>query len=137
MPSPILARANALMHRHRSNNDDADEIPVLTDAVPGSEEIPLLTEIAPLDPAVPLPALTAPDLTLERIDALPSDASPTEHEHAAPASAEEPLLRELCRRVELRLAEALPQLIRATLDELLQERAAQDIPAAARDLLDD
>lgn len=135
MPSPILARANALMHRHRSNNDDADEIPVLTDAVPGSEEIPLLTEIAPLDPAVPLPALTAPDLTLERIDALPSNTGPAEHEPLT--SDEEPLLRELCRRVELRLAEALPQLIRATLDELLQERAAQDIPAAARDLLDD
>ncbi len=135
MPSPILARANALMHRHRSNNDDADEIPVLTDAVPGSEEIPLLTEIAPLDPAVPLPALTAPDLTLERIDAHPSDASRAEH--VPLASGEEPLLRELCRRVESRLTEALPQLIRATLDELLQERAAQDIPAAARDLLDD
>ena len=137
MPSPILARANALMHRHRSNNDDADEIPVLTDAVPGSEEIPLLTEIATLDPAVPLPALTAPDLTLERIDALPNDTSLANREQAALAAGEEPLLRELCRRVELRLAEALPQLIQATLHELLQERAAQDIPAAARDLLDD
>lgn len=135
MPSPILARANALMHRHRSNNDDADEIPVLTDAVPGGEEIPLLTEIATLDPAVPLPALTAPDLTLERIEALPNDASLAEH--APFAAGEEPLLRELCRRVERRLAEALPQLIQATLDELLQERAAQDIPATARDLLDD
>ena len=62
MPSPILARANALMQRHRNSNDDTDEIPILTDAVSTAEEIPLLTDIDPEEAAMPLPELTVPTL---------------------------------------------------------------------------
>ncbi|MDR0775569.1 MAG: hypothetical protein LBE81_02900 [Azonexus sp.] len=49
MPSPILARADALMQRRRTNAD-ADDVPVLTDAIDLSkpetdDDIPVLRDI--------------------------------------------------------------------------------------------
>ena len=45
MPSPILARADALMHRKRQSDTDFDDVPVLTDAIDDDDDIPLLLEI--------------------------------------------------------------------------------------------
>jgi len=131
MPSPILARANALMHRHRSNPDDGDEIPILTDAVASSEEIPLLTDAQPPASHPELPPLTAPDLSLEPLDLLPATTSPI----APLADADSALLQQLCERVEARLVAALPELIRDCLQEVLQERTAASQDEAPRDLL--
>lgn len=44
MPSPILARADALMQRRRQGETGPlDDVPVLTDAVDQDENTPLLT----------------------------------------------------------------------------------------------
>lgn len=45
MPSPIIARADALMHRKRQSNGELDDAPVLTDVVDEDDGIPLLTLI--------------------------------------------------------------------------------------------
>ena len=43
MPSPILARADALMHRKRQNDTEFDDLPVLTDAI-DEDDIPVLLD---------------------------------------------------------------------------------------------
>ena len=48
MPSPILARADALMHRKRQSDTDFDDVPVLTDAIDDDDDIPPLAA-RPLD----------------------------------------------------------------------------------------
>lgn len=129
MPSPILARANALMQRHRNSNDDTDEIPILTDAVSTAEEIPLLTDIDPEEAAMPLPELTVPTLLTSPPASLPdAPATARRPDEADEAEARELLLRELARRVELRLAQTLPRLIAETLEGFLQEQAATGAP---------
>ncbi|MCL2524149.1 MAG: hypothetical protein FWF20_03235 [Betaproteobacteria bacterium] len=67
MPSPILARADALMHRQRKSAG-TDELPVLTDAVTpatADDDIPILLDVAasaPRQPAQPKPpAAPAPE----------------------------------------------------------------------------
>ena len=44
MPSPILARADALMQRRRSSSLDSDDVPVLTDSIE-EDEFPILIDI--------------------------------------------------------------------------------------------
>ena len=44
MPNPIIARADALMQRRRQNGSEADDVPVLTDAV-DDEDIPVLFNV--------------------------------------------------------------------------------------------
>jgi hypothetical protein len=45
MPSPILARADALMHRRRQGETGPlDDVPVLTDTVECEESTPLLSQ---------------------------------------------------------------------------------------------
>ena len=43
MPSPILARADALMQRRRQANE-FDDVPVLTDAIDDEDDIPVLID---------------------------------------------------------------------------------------------
>ena len=48
MPSPILARADALMQRRRSATLDADDdVPVLTDSIQEEDDFPVLLDIDP------------------------------------------------------------------------------------------
>ena len=48
MPSPILARADALMQRRRQGETGPlDDVPVLTDTVEGDDAAPLLSVEAP------------------------------------------------------------------------------------------
>lgn len=111
MPSPILARANALMHRRRGG-DDGDEIPVLTDAIIEDDDIPVLLDIE------------APSATSEALSTTSSTVDlPVTSKIPLPPDSET-LLRELARRIEERLQEELPFLIEATLLDLLAEQAA-------------
>lgn len=115
MPSPILARADALMRRQQQPNENrSDEIPVLIDALDG-DDIPLLLDIAELPP--PPQAIhqeaeaPAPENQIE----------PTEPPHEA--LVDEALIAALCQRVEQRIASELPRLIEATLRDYLAEQA--------------
>ena len=49
MPSPILARADALMQRRRQNAE-LDDVPVLTDAIDMDDDVPVLFDAEPLRP---------------------------------------------------------------------------------------
>lgn len=137
MPSPILARADALMHRQRQNDGAPDEIPLLTDAFDG-DDIPVLLDIDEAlaeQEAVPS---APPEPMAPEIDAMPAAA---EMEAITPppvatieTEATDALLRELAERLQQRLAAELPRLIEATLRDYLAERAMlANLPPAQQD----
>ncbi|WP_412480833.1 hypothetical protein [Azonexus sp. IMCC34839] len=64
MPNPIIARADALMQRRRQNGSEADDVPVLTDAV-DDEDIPVLFNVDLPHFEATHPALDEPLPTLE------------------------------------------------------------------------
>lgn len=117
MPSPIIARADALMQKRRQNLTGADEVPVLIDAL-DDEDIPILL-------LVDTPAPVAEPATPEPLDdALPPVAEAPPEVIAAPApdaDLDEHLVRELSRRIEARLSAELPAIIAATVRDFLAE----------------
>lgn len=131
MPSPILARADALMHRKRQSDNELDDLPVLTDAI-DEDDIPILldaetsvtTEISTIEE--PAFASTAEAITEPDIKAL---------EPMPPAPAIDPalrdqLIRDLAHRVEQRLSAELPGIIESTVRDFLAEQAMIDaLPA--------
>ncbi len=131
MPSPILARADALMQRRRQSPGEIDDIPVLTDLVAlPDDDIPVLTDCAPPDES-PSPELLAVDETpLATPDFLPPASDLPDDSPMPPAprveALPEQLLTELARRVEQRLTAELPRLIESTLRDLLAEKAMID-----------
>lgn len=133
MPSPILARADALMHRKRQTDSDFDDLPVLTDAI-DDDDIPLLldAEVAPATDIAAteewpeeIAAATVPETAAEP----PGAVAPAEE--AAPSAAPSPtldpglrdlLVHELARRVEQRLSAELPRIIESTVRDFLAEQ---------------
>jgi hypothetical protein len=133
LPSPILARADALMHRKRQTDSDFDDLPVLTDAV-DDDDIPLLldAEVAPTTDIAAteewpeeIAAAIAPETAAET----PGAVAPAEE--AAPSAAPSPtldpglrdlLVHELARRVEQRLSAELPRIIESTVRDFLAEQ---------------
>lgn len=120
MPSPILARADALMQRRRQNSAEGDDIPVLTDSVEALEsddDVPVLLDAEPFVAPVELePPVAA-------IEELPPVAPPAEaNEPAFDAALRDILAHELARRVEQRLATELPRIIEATVRDFLAEQ---------------
>lgn len=105
MPSPILARADALMQRRRQPDAEADDVPILTDAI--DDDIPLLVDEE--TPPAPLPP---------RIDA----AAPSSDATTPDPEMLEQLARELACRVEQRLVAELPRLIESTVRDFLAEQ---------------
>lgn len=125
MPSPILARADALMHRRRQNGGDGDDVPVLTDLI--EDDIPVLSDldaaISALPPLNTPPAITEPEPPVVIAPAEPI-ASPTPASTPLPDSLlNEQLARELARRVEQRIAAELPRIVESTLRDFLAEQA--------------
>ena len=114
MPSPILARADALMQRRRSATLDADDdVPVLTDSIQEEEDFPVLLDIeAPPEVFEPI-AETAP--IIEVVE------EPTTHP-LLDAGMRDILAHELARRVEQRLAAELPRIIESTVRDFLAEQ---------------
>ena len=110
MPSPILARADALMHRKRQSDTDFDDVPVLTDAIDDDDDIPLLLEIdeqqqesvlqpAPLETQSDIAPQANDDVSIELplADIPPLAARPLDSE------LREQLAGELARRIEQRI----------------------------------
>lgn len=121
MPSPIIARADALMQRKRQSSL-SDDIPVLTDAV-DEEDIPVLLDVAEPVPSVELAAAihlaSAHQLTPNEPDN-PTPASKTSPE-IDPALRDQ-LVRHLAHRIEQRLTAELPRIIESTLCDFLAEQ---------------
>lgn len=119
MPSPIIARADALMHRRRQSDNEFDDIPVLTDSIDQREEIPVLTEIVPppeLDD-YPEPIETAVEAAAE----IPLPVSP-ENPSDSDSGLREELILELTSRIENRIKAVLPEIISSTIREFLIEQ---------------
>ncbi|KXB32207.1 hypothetical protein AT959_03890 [Dechloromonas denitrificans] len=117
MPSPILARADALMQRRRQGGGELDEIPVLTDTVDNDDDIPVL-----LDAEIPAPVVE-PEAEPEPAGEVAEEALPPP---AFDTAARDALAHELARRVEQRLAAELPRLIESTLRDFLAEQEMID-----------
>ncbi len=117
MPSPILARADALMQRRRQGGGELDEIPVLTDTVDNDDDIPVL-----LDAEIPAPVVEP--------EAKPEPAGEVAEETLPPpafdTAVRDALAHELARRVEQRLVAELPRLIESTLRDFLAEQTMID-----------
>lgn len=123
MPSPILARADALMQRRRQGGGELDEIPVLTDTVDNDDDIPVL-----LDAEIPAPVVepdAEPDTEIapEQINDIAEETLPPP---AFDTAVRDALAHELARRVEQRLVAELPRLIESTLRDFLAEQAMID-----------
>ena len=129
MPSPILARADALMHRKRQSDTDFDDVPVLTDAIDDDDDIPLLLEIdeqqqesvlqpAPLETQSDIAPQANDDVSIELplADIPPLAARPLDSE------LREQLAGELARRIEQRITAELPRLINSALRNFLAEQ---------------
>lgn len=116
MPSPIIARADALMQRRRQNLAEPDEVPVLVDAL-DDDDIPILLQVD--TPAEPAPAEEVP------VPPAADDHPPAPSDPAAEpdviAAEQEYIVRELTRRIEARLGAELPDIIAATIRDFLAE----------------
>jgi len=142
LPSPILARADALMHRKRQNDSELDDVPVLTDAI-DDDDIPVLFD-AENTQAIDVAGIE--EWPAEEVAETVAEA-PAEHsaalappEEAAPPVAAAPtldpglrdlLVHELARRVEQRLSAELPRIIESTVSDFLAEQemiASQSAP---------
>ena len=108
MSRSILARADALMHRRRQSGAEADDVPVLVDAIDPDMDIPVLIDAEPLVAAVEAPP--EPELAVAP--------------EAGPALDDEMLdivARELARRVHERIAAELPAIVANTVRDFLAE----------------
>lgn len=114
MPSPILARADALMQRRRQSGGDSEDVPVLTDAVLVDDDFPVLLDAEP----PPLPAVDHA-VAFEPETKAPQKLPAT---LALDAGVRDILAHELARRVELRLAAELPRIIESTVRDFLAEQ---------------
>lgn len=100
MPSPILARADALMQRRSPAGGERDDVPVLTEALE--------------------PAPAAGDDIPVLCDAEPAAHSGRDRPAAAPL--DEAALRHLAHDIERRLIAELPRLVDTALREALARR---------------
>lgn len=123
MPSPILARADALMQRRRQGGGELDEIPVLTDTVDNDDDIPVLLDAEIPPPVVEPDAEPDTEIVPEPINDIAEETLPLP---AFDAALRDALAHELARRVEQRLVAELPRLIESTLRDFLAEQTMID-----------
>ena len=120
MPSPIIARADALMHRRRQTDSEFDDVPVLTDSVDEFDDIPVLTEVEPL-PEPEIISEPLEELATEHVTELTCLAAPETPATLDPTLRDE-LVRELAGRIEERIKAALPEIIGSTLRDFLADQ---------------
>lgn len=111
MPSPILARADALMQRRHSQSAEFDDIPVLTDTIDEVDDFPVLLDID-AEPTI-YAEETEPVFEIAEAVALPP---------ALDAGVRDILAHELARRLEQRIAAELPRIIESTVRDFLAEQ---------------
>ncbi|NTV70644.1 MAG: hypothetical protein HGA71_10905 [Azonexaceae bacterium] len=119
MPSPIIARADALMQRRRQSDNEFDDIPILTDAIDQIDDIPVLTEIEPVLKTEDYPELieTAVEpLADTHQEVLPEDPSSID------SDLRDELIQDLTSRIESRIKAVLPEIISTTIREFLAEQ---------------
>ena len=119
MPSPILARADALMQRRRQANE-FDGVPVLTDAIDDEDDIPVL-----IDAEVPMQLVEHGDDSIMEspVESKPAIPEPTVLNNAVFDTAmRETLAHELAHRVQQRITAELPRIIESTLHDFLAEQ---------------
>ena len=119
MPSPILARADALMQRRRQANE-FDGVPVLTDAIDDEDDIPVL-----IDAEVPMQLVEHGDDSIMEspVESKPAIPEPTVLNNAVFDTAmRETLAHELAHRVQQRITAELPRIIESTLRDFLAEQ---------------
>ena len=144
MPSPILARADALMQRRR-HPSEVDDIPVLTDAVSIEDDIPVLVDVVDPVPVVERGDDLATESLVERNQAIPelvvskpaisepavfepvvsdnADFDTAVFDNAvSETSIRDTLARELAHRVQERITAELPRIIESTLRDFLAEQ---------------
>jgi len=114
VPSPILARADALMQRRRQNTE-LDDVPVLTDAIDDEDDIPILIDAE------------APTLVAEQSnDRVLANAVEVDLAEPSPpvfdAAMRDILAHELARRVKQRITAELPRIIESTVRDFLAEQ---------------
>ena len=108
MPSPIFARADALIQRLRPASTEVDDVPVLIDAIDLENDIPVLLDV---DLPVAKPqAHVQPETMPEPVAKFTVDDEMLDD-----------IARELARRVHHRLAAELPNIIEATIRDFLDE----------------
>ena len=120
MPSPFIARADALMHRRRQTDSEFDDVPVLTDSVDEFDDIPVLTEVEPL-PEAEIISEPLEELATEHVTELTCLAAPETPATLDPILRDE-LVRELAGRIEERIKAALPEIITSTLRDFLADQ---------------
>ena len=120
MPSPIIARADALMHRRRQTDSEFDDVLVLTDSVDEFDDIPVLTEVEPL-PEAEIISEPLEELATEHVTELTCLAAPETPATLDPILRDE-LVRELAGRIEERIKAALPEIISSTLRDFLADQ---------------
>lgn len=123
MPSPIIARADALMHRRRQSDSELDDIPVLTDSIDPFDDIPVLTDIEPMQEDEDLPETTIA-ISEPAVEELADElAEALQDEQLADDQTErERLIEELAGRIEARIKVVLPEIISSTIREFLAEQ---------------
>lgn len=110
MPSPILARADALMHRRPHSTDSAEDFPILTDALDEEENIPILLQVE-VTPEEPSPEPLA--------EHTPPSAAPTV---IATDSSPSSLAADLAHALHVHLQAALPGLIERAVADVMAHR---------------
>lgn len=130
MPSPILARADALMQRRHQTGSGHEDIPVLTDAL-DADDIPILLDAEPPQTGLPPDASCLPEAAaIEPLIAAlaPDEIAPSESPAAQPGQTPdyEPLVAALADRVRQRLQDEIPRLIESTVHDFLAEQAMID-----------
>ncbi|MFZ2972805.1 MAG: hypothetical protein WA049_09205 [Ferribacterium limneticum] len=119
MPSPIIARADALMHRRRQTDSEFDDVPVLTDSVDEFDDIPVLTEVEPMPEMEAVPE--AVEIDVDAVADTPLQIAPETPSSIDPGLRDE-LIRELTGRIEDRIKAALPEIISSTIRDFLAEQ---------------
>lgn len=117
MPSPILARADALMQRRRQGHAESTDLPTLTDAI-GDDDIPVLVDAETHQPSG-ISART--DETAAGEQPLPEMPLPF-----ARSELREEIARDLALQIEHRILAALPRLIDEAVTAALAELNARD-----------
>jgi len=122
VPSPIIARADALMHRKRQNSSELNDVPILSDAIIDDDDIPLLTDIdAAVEPELQDAAVIEAEASAHEIDESEQPETIVAPPIIDPALRDQ-LVHELASRIEERLRTALPQIISSTVDDFLAEQ---------------
>ena len=120
MPSPIIARADALMQRRRQSDIEFDDIPILTDSIDQIDDIPVLTEIVPEPEMEDFPEQI--ETTIEPVADISLPASQEAPSAIDSSALRDELIYELTSRIEDRIKAALPEIISSTIREFLAEQ---------------